>query len=204
MVLLPQAFRAVIIPLGSVLIALTKNTTIASAIGVAEAALLMKEMIENTAALLIVGNRLCARVRGVDVADGVVVRLARQTSCGGPMSGASVLFDAPGPRARVRNQLITAVTVAVVAVVAWVVYSRLQSKGQLTSAKWEPFLTGNLWKTYILTGYRGHVDRGRGLDRLGAAVSDSLLGVGRLSATQNAVRWVVLGGRGVLPLPCPC
>ena len=55
MVLLPQAFRAVIIPLGSVLIALTKNTTIASAIGVAEAALLMKEMIENTAALLAVG-----------------------------------------------------------------------------------------------------------------------------------------------------
>ena len=56
MVLLPQAFRAVVIPLGSVLIALTKNTTIASAIGVAEAALLMKEMIENTAALLVVGS----------------------------------------------------------------------------------------------------------------------------------------------------
>jgi len=54
-ILLPQAFRAVIIPLGSVLIALIKNTTIASAIGVAEAALLMKEMIENTAALLVVG-----------------------------------------------------------------------------------------------------------------------------------------------------
>jgi len=54
-VLLPQAFRAVVIPLGSVLIALTKNTTIASAIGVAEAALLMKEMTENTAALLSVG-----------------------------------------------------------------------------------------------------------------------------------------------------
>ena len=55
MILLPQAFRAVIIPLGSVLIALMKNTTIASAIGVAEAALLMKEMTENTAALLAVG-----------------------------------------------------------------------------------------------------------------------------------------------------
>lgn len=55
-VLLPQAFRAVLIPLGSVLIALTKNTTIASAIGVAEAALLMKEMIENTAALIAVGS----------------------------------------------------------------------------------------------------------------------------------------------------
>jgi glutamate transport system permease protein len=55
-ILLPQAFRAVLIPLGSVLIALTKNTTIASAIGVAEAALLMKGMIENTAALLSVGT----------------------------------------------------------------------------------------------------------------------------------------------------
>ena len=56
MVMLPQAFRAVIIPLGSVLIALTKNTTIASAIGVAEAALFMKERIENTAAVLLVGG----------------------------------------------------------------------------------------------------------------------------------------------------
>jgi glutamate transport system permease protein len=56
MVMLPQAFRAVVAPLGSVLIALTKNTTIASAIGVAEAALLMKEMIENTAALITVGS----------------------------------------------------------------------------------------------------------------------------------------------------
>ena len=55
MVMLPQAFRAVVIPLGSVLIALTKNTTIASAIGVAEAALLMKEMIKNTAALATIG-----------------------------------------------------------------------------------------------------------------------------------------------------
>jgi ABC-type amino acid transport system permease subunit len=57
---LPQAFRSVVTPLGSVLIALVKNTTIASAIGVAEAALLMKEMIENTAALLMVGTIFAA------------------------------------------------------------------------------------------------------------------------------------------------
>ncbi len=54
-ILLPQAFRAVVNPLGSVLIALTKNTTIASAIGVGEAALLMKTMIENEAALIYIG-----------------------------------------------------------------------------------------------------------------------------------------------------
>jgi glutamate transport system permease protein len=59
-VLLPQAFRAVIAPLGSVLIALTKNTTIASAIGVAEAALLMKEMVESQAALLLISGIFAA------------------------------------------------------------------------------------------------------------------------------------------------
>lgn len=46
-IVLPQAFRAVIAPLASVLIALTKNTTVAATIGVAEAALLMSEMVEN-------------------------------------------------------------------------------------------------------------------------------------------------------------
>ncbi|WP_369392263.1 amino acid ABC transporter permease [Streptomyces sp. CG1] len=52
LVVLPQAFRAAIGPLTNVLIALTKNTTVAAAIGVAEAAFLMKSMIENEAQLL--------------------------------------------------------------------------------------------------------------------------------------------------------
>jgi glutamate transport system permease protein len=46
-VILPQAFRGAIAPLGSVLIALIKNTTVAAAIGVAEAAYVMNEVIEN-------------------------------------------------------------------------------------------------------------------------------------------------------------
>ncbi|MVU76905.1 ABC transporter permease subunit [Nocardia sp. ET3-3] len=54
-VVLPQAFRAVIAPLGSVFIALTKNSTVASAIGVGEAALLMWDMNENEAAVLNIG-----------------------------------------------------------------------------------------------------------------------------------------------------
>ncbi|MFE9256849.1 amino acid ABC transporter permease [Streptomyces sp. NPDC006879] len=52
LIVLPQAFRAVIAPLASVLIALTKNTTVAATIGVAEAAALMKDMIENEAQAL--------------------------------------------------------------------------------------------------------------------------------------------------------
>ncbi|WP_405619926.1 amino acid ABC transporter permease [Streptomyces sp. NBC_00076] len=55
LIVLPQAFRSVIGPLANVLIALTKNTTVAAAIGVAEAALLMKEMIENEAQTLAIG-----------------------------------------------------------------------------------------------------------------------------------------------------
>ncbi|RKN37280.1 amino acid ABC transporter permease [Streptomyces hoynatensis] len=52
LIVLPQAFRSVIAPLANILIALTKNTTVASAIGVAEAAALMSEMIENEAQLI--------------------------------------------------------------------------------------------------------------------------------------------------------
>lgn len=48
-IVFPQAFRAAIVPLGNTLIALTKNTTIASVIGVGEASLLMKSVIENHA-----------------------------------------------------------------------------------------------------------------------------------------------------------
>ncbi|MFF0109116.1 amino acid ABC transporter permease [Streptomyces hirsutus] len=53
-VVLPQAFRSSVVPLANVLIALIKNTTVAAAIGVAETALLMKEMIENEAQLLLI------------------------------------------------------------------------------------------------------------------------------------------------------
>ncbi|MCX4532198.1 amino acid ABC transporter permease [Streptomyces sp. NBC_01669] len=54
LIILPQAFRSVVNPLANVLIALTKNTTVAAAIGVAEAAYLMKGMIEKEAQLILI------------------------------------------------------------------------------------------------------------------------------------------------------
>lgn len=45
-VVLPQAMRGAITPLGNTLIALTKNTTVVSVVGVAEASYMMKNMIE--------------------------------------------------------------------------------------------------------------------------------------------------------------
>ena len=47
LVIMPQAFRGSIAPLGNTLIALIKNTTVASAISVSEISLLMKGMVEQ-------------------------------------------------------------------------------------------------------------------------------------------------------------
>lgn len=51
-VVLPQAFRGAIAPLGNTLIALTKNTTVVATIGVAELAYQMRNMIEFSPQLL--------------------------------------------------------------------------------------------------------------------------------------------------------
>ena len=46
-VIMPQAFRGAIAPLGSVLIALIKNTTVAAAASVPEISVLMREMLDS-------------------------------------------------------------------------------------------------------------------------------------------------------------
>ena len=51
-IVLPQAFRGAVAPLGNTLIALTKNTTVLATIGVAEPALLMRNMFEFNISLL--------------------------------------------------------------------------------------------------------------------------------------------------------
>ena len=96
------------------------------------------------------------------------------------MSSASVLFDAPGPRARVRNRMISVLTVVIAALVVWVVVARLAAKGQLTAQKWEPFLTSGLWKTYVLPGIEGTLTAAA-LSIVLAGILGFLLGVGRLS-----------------------
>jgi glutamate transport system permease protein len=49
LVVLPQAFRSVVAPLGSVMIAMTKNTTVAIAAGyLAESAFVMKDTFDTT------------------------------------------------------------------------------------------------------------------------------------------------------------
>ena len=52
-VVLPQAFRAVIAPLASVLIAMTKNTSVAVGVGVTEATFMMRKLTNDNATALI-------------------------------------------------------------------------------------------------------------------------------------------------------
>lgn len=104
------------------------------------------------------------------------------------MSSASVLFDTPGPRARARNRVVNVVTVLIVAAVLWVIYTRLTAKGQLTAEKWEPFLTADLWRTYVWPGAQGTLTAAA-MSIVMALVLGLILGVGRLS-THNVIRWI--------------
>jgi glutamate transport system permease protein len=103
------------------------------------------------------------------------------------MTGSSVLFDAPGPRALIRNRIISVVAVVLTLLALWVVYSKFEAKGQLTAAKWEPFLTANLWKTYLLPGIQGTLTAAA-VSIVLALVLGFLLGVGRLS-NQPVISW---------------
>ncbi|WP_285033724.1 amino acid ABC transporter permease [Mycolicibacterium sp. lyk4-40-TYG-92] len=103
------------------------------------------------------------------------------------MSEASVLYDAPGPRAQRRNLLFAAVIVAVIiAMAGWVLW-QFESKGQLTEAKWHPFLTANLWTTYVLPGVAGTLTAAA-VSIVLALVLGLALGMGRLSDARG-VRW---------------
>ncbi|MCW4458237.1 amino acid ABC transporter permease [Microbacterium sp. MPKO10] len=58
----------------------------------------------------------------------------------------TVLYDAPGPRARVRNRILAVVaTLVVLGIVAFIVY-QLFASGQFSAAKWELFRYTAVWR----------------------------------------------------------
>ncbi|ARQ68145.1 amino acid ABC transporter permease [Streptomyces marincola] len=97
------------------------------------------------------------------------------------MSNLSVLYDAPGPRARRRNVSYTVAFLAVLALGSWWLLSRLSEEGELEWAKWEPFFTDSrVWTTYLLPGLQDTLIAA-GLSMLIALPLGALLGIGRLS-----------------------
>ncbi|MFW0784776.1 amino acid ABC transporter permease [Gordonia sp. CPCC 206044] len=93
---------------------------------------------------------------------------------------ATVLYDAPGPRARLRNRLVAVAFIAIlVAVLAYVIYI-LAGNDQLTSEKWNPFVKSTTWTTYILPGLWGTL-KAAVLSIILALLLGAVLGIGRLS-----------------------
>ncbi|WP_151526586.1 amino acid ABC transporter permease [Serinicoccus kebangsaanensis] len=71
------------------------------------------------------------------------------------MSTQQVLFDIPGPRARVRHRVLAVLTLALfVAVAVWLLI-QLRAGGQLDANKWMPFLQWRTWTTYLIPGIGG-------------------------------------------------
>ncbi len=101
---------------------------------------------------------------------------------------ATVLYDAPGPKARRRNLGIALIFGAILLAVAVFVIVTLAGNDQLTSEKWKPFIEGNTWTTYLLPGLWGTL-KAAALSIVFALILGAVLGIGRLSE-HRATRWV--------------
>jgi glutamate transport system permease protein len=97
----------------------------------------------------------------------------------------SVLYDAPGPRAKRRNVILSVVFVAVLALVLWWVYKTMDDKGQLEWSLWKPFTTSEAWTTYLLPGLADTL-KAAALAMLIALPLGAVLGIARMSDH----RWV--------------
>lgn len=92
----------------------------------------------------------------------------------------SVLFDAPGPRARLRNNIITLISAIVLLAIAYVVIARLKDQGQLAGKLWKPFTQGDVWTKQIIPGLEGTL-KAAALAAVLALVFGVVFGLGRLS-----------------------
>lgn len=92
----------------------------------------------------------------------------------------AVLYDVPGPKAKLRYRILSGVVLVVSLAIAYLIYLALDSKGQLTAAKWEPFVTSTTWTTYLLPGIQGTLVAAA-LSIVFALVLGAVLGIGRLS-----------------------
>lgn len=101
---------------------------------------------------------------------------------------AGVLFDAPGPKARRRHMVLTVVGVLMLAAVLWVVYKRMDDKGQFTSAMWKPFTEASVWKDYIIPGLVGTLKAALA-GMVGATIFGVIFAMARMSSIKP-LRWL--------------
>ncbi|MBR7744086.1 amino acid ABC transporter permease [Phycicoccus sp. BSK3Z-2] len=105
------------------------------------------------------------------------------------MSAENVLFDAPGPRARLRHNILTVVGVVLLAAILWVVYRRMAEANQLEPYLWQPYVTdAAVWTSYILPGLQATLEAAA-ISMVLAGVYGLVFGMGRLSE-HRPIRWV--------------
>lgn len=97
----------------------------------------------------------------------------------------SVLYDAPGPRAKRRNVIFSVASVVLMALALWWVYLTMDDKGQLEWALWKPFTESEAWTTYLLPGLVDTL-KAAGLAMVMALPLGAVLGIARMSDH----RWV--------------
>ena len=97
-------------------------------------------------------------------------------------AGATVLFDAPGPRAKRLYLIIGVISLVVLLLLVWVVYRGLSQpdNDQFTAEKWLPFLDPESWTAYFIPGIIATL-RAAAIAVVLSAVLGILLGMGRLS-----------------------
>lgn len=97
----------------------------------------------------------------------------------------SVLYDAPGPKAKRRNLIFSVVFFVLLALLLWWVWRVLDDKGQLEWSLWKPFTTSEAWTTYLLPGL-GDTLKAAALAMVIALPLGAVLGIARMSDH----RWV--------------
>lgn len=92
----------------------------------------------------------------------------------------SVLFDAPGPKARLRSNIYTLAAAIVLLAVIFVVAQRLNRADQFEGRLWKPFIEAKTWTEFILPGLIGTLSAAV-VAALLAVVFGLAFGLGRLS-----------------------
>lgn len=104
------------------------------------------------------------------------------------MSTQAVLFDAPGPKARLRHKILTVIGAILAVGIAYVIYIQFEKAGQLKLFMWEPFVTDpDVWTSYLIPGLRGTFTAAA-ISIVLAVVFGLLFGMGRLSPFAP-LRW---------------
>lgn len=101
------------------------------------------------------------------------------------MSTSNVLFDAPGPKARVRHRILAGIGALIVLAIAALVIKTLAGKGQFEASKWKPFTTAELWDAYLLPGLVGTL-KAAAL----AIVISAVVGPALALARMSGMRWL--------------